>query len=193
VKWKVLAALGLLALVGTAWQLRPSRPWAPTMQSPRPARCDEAARAVDLSLPWPAPATGQTEFPLSADGCLRLREDTLWGHRRRWQLLELQPDGGERALLEADFAWRGAHVGVALVLQQPRAPEPFPQEWDERGFTRLAWFSADGGSTVRHFEADRRLVEVRTGEHGVERREETLPPFNGERNPGLPRERFPAH
>lgn len=75
-------------------------------------------------------------------------------------------------MLEADFVWRGVHVGVA---QQPRAPEPFPQEGDEHGFARLAWFSPDGGSTVRHFEADRRLVEV----------------FNGERDPGLPRERFP--
>lgn len=188
----LLVALALGALGGAAWLLRPSRPWAPALQTPRPAGCAAVPREVDLSLPWPAPGTGQTEFSVSADGCLRLREDALGGRRRRWQLLELQPDGGARAVLEADFAWRGAHVGVARVLAQPWAPEPFPREWDERGFTRLAWFAPDGGSTVRRFEASsRRLVEERTGAHGVERREETLPPFNGERNPGLPGERFP--
>lgn len=191
----LLVAFALAALllgVAFAWVSRSA--WSPEQRAPRPSSCPQGPHAVDLTLPWPGGSTGQFEFPLSVNGCLRLREQQVLGRRRRWQVLELQPDGGERVLLEADFTWGGDQAGAALVLQQPYAPEPMPTEWRERGFSRLAWFDGDHGSLVRTFEASRREVsEERTTPSGVERRTVTLPPFNAERNPQAPREKHPDY
>lgn len=185
--WGLLVAFALAAALLAAASARVSR-------APRPVSCPRGPHAVDLTLPWPEPGTGRFEFPVSANGCLRLREQQVLGHRRHWQLIELQPGGGERVILEADFAWGGDQVGAALVLQQPYLPEALPTEWQDRGFTRLAWFDEAQGSVRRTFDAGRREVtEERTTPSGVERRSVILPPLNAERNPQRPREKYPEY
>ena len=128
-----------------------------------------------------------------ANGCLRLREERRFSRRRRWQVLELEPDGRERVVLEADFSGDGPQQGSALVLKQPYAPEPMPAQWRERNFTRLTWFTP-GVRTERHFDSARReVVELRTTDAGVERSVVVLPEANLELNPNGPRERYPDH
>jgi hypothetical protein len=171
VKWvapAVVAALGAAAALLMSW------PGEPTLLVPRPAHCASGPHAVVLSGPWPRAAMGEFETALSANGCLRLRERRLFWSTRHWRVFELQPDGTERTLLEADFAWPERGSGQMLVLQQPYAPEPMPVEYVERGFTRLTWVSPEG-TVERRFNARRRQVtEVRTTPTGVKKRVVTL-------------------
>lgn len=166
-------ACGLLA----EWR---NRTWNPTQNTPRPAQCGPGPHAVQLVLPSTSGGTGQTEWAMSDDGCVRLRANILFWHHRRWQVLELQPDGTEHVLFEAEFGWRAPGVGFVRVLETPYSPEPLQLDWQDRGFDRLTWFDSTG-RTVRTFDASSRSVtETRESSTGVTSRTVQLPAHNQE-------------
>lgn len=187
-----LAVLGM----GLAWLVaaRVTRQtWAPALRTPRPDQCGPGPHQVHLTLPWTSGGGGQTESALSDDGCLRLRADMLLTLHRRWQVLELQPDGSERVLFEAEFGWRPTGVGFARVLDSPYEPEPLPVDWQDRGFNRLTWFSPTG-RTVHTFDpSSRSVTEERVSAGRVERRTVQLPEHNQELNRDAPAKNFPEY
>lgn len=168
----------LLAGAAFVWWWQKPEPLAEV--APRPTTCAPGPHVVRIALPTLVRGARQAEGPLSDDGCLRLRVTGEGGHLR-WQAVELQLAGGERLLFEATFGDREPGVGYARVLESVYAPEPMPEDWQDRGFDVLTWFDAQG-RTVRTFDpASRSITEERVTSAGAERHTVQLPEHNQEK------------
>lgn len=116
----------------------------------RPARCDGRLHArAELLAGEPGP-DGEYEFPLSRDGCLKVRYSTRRGGRVGLTVFEELPDGDERVRLSTTVAEGAAEWGPHwATLELP----PLPDRWYPTDLTTLTWYRySEAGAPLERVE-----------------------------------------